>query len=123
MDSARPVPGVGGPPVEPTEYPRTHRRRRPPVRRILALDSRAQPRRALWQLDSIAVDPTVQGRGFGGALISSGLDRARADGVGAFLSTGMRRNVSIYARYGFRVVEAIDAPGDGPRIRFMRWDP
>jgi hypothetical protein len=35
----------------------------------------------------------------------------------------MRRNVSIYARSGFRVVKAIDAPGDGPRIRFMRWDP
>jgi GNAT superfamily N-acetyltransferase len=80
------------------------------------------PSEKLWQLDSIAVDPSVQRRGFGGALIGAGLDRARADGVGAFLSTGTRHNVSIYERYGFHVVERAQAPDDGPRIWFMRWD-
>ncbi len=41
----------------------------------------------------------------------------------AFLSTGTRRNVDIYGRSGFRVVDEADAPGGGPRIWFMRRDP
>jgi GNAT superfamily N-acetyltransferase len=81
------------------------------------------PSAPLWQLDSIAVDPRLQGRGFGGALILDGQARARAEGVGAFLSTGTERNVSIYGRYGFRVIDDTYAPNDGPRIWFMRWDP
>jgi GNAT superfamily N-acetyltransferase len=81
------------------------------------------PSEPLWQLDSIAVDPGVQGRGYGGALILDGLARAHADGVGAFLSTGTERNVTIYGRYGFRVINESYAPEDGPRIWFMRWDP
>jgi GNAT superfamily N-acetyltransferase len=84
---------------------------------------RHSPTGRLWQLDSIAVDPEFQGRGYGGALILAGLARARSDGAGAFLSTGTERNVSIYARYGFRVVDDLRAPGDGPRIWFMLWDP
>jgi len=43
--------------------------------------------------------------------------------VPAFLSTGTRRNVEIYGRSGFRVVDEADAPGGGPRIWFMRRDP
>lgn len=81
------------------------------------------PDEPLWQLDSIAVEPGARGQGFGAALIAAGLARARADGIGAFLSTGTPHNVSIYGRCGFRVVEDADAPGCGPHIWFMRWDP
>jgi ribosomal protein S18 acetylase RimI-like enzyme len=81
------------------------------------------PAEPLWQLDSIAVEPTAQGQGLGAALIATGLALAQADGIGAFLSTGTARNVKIYARSGFRVVEEADAPDGGPRIYFMRWDP
>jgi ribosomal protein S18 acetylase RimI-like enzyme len=81
------------------------------------------PSEKLWQLDSIAVDPSVQRCGFGGALILAGLARARADGVGAFLSTATEHNVSIYEKYGFRVVESADAPDGGPLVWFMRWEP
>jgi GNAT superfamily N-acetyltransferase len=84
---------------------------------------RHSPRGPLWQLDSIAVDPVVQGHGYGGALILAGLARARSNGVGAFLSTGTERNVTIYGRYGFRVVDDLDAPDGGPHIWFMRWEP
>jgi GNAT superfamily N-acetyltransferase len=86
------------------------------------VDSRS-PDEPLWQLDSIAVEPAAQGHGCGSALIAAGLARARAGGVGAFLSTGTPRNVSIYERCGFRVIEDIDAPAGGPHIWFMRWDP
>jgi ribosomal protein S18 acetylase RimI-like enzyme len=81
------------------------------------------PSEKLWQLDSIAVDPSMQRRGFGGALIRAGLERARTDGVGAFLSTGTEHNVSIYEKYGFRVVQSANAPDGGPLIWFMRWEP
>jgi ribosomal protein S18 acetylase RimI-like enzyme len=81
------------------------------------------PDEPLWQLDSIAVDPAAQGRGFGRALIAAGIARAGSDSIGAFLSTGTPRNVSIYGRYGFHVVEDLDAPDGGPHIWFMRWDP
>jgi GNAT superfamily N-acetyltransferase len=81
------------------------------------------PDAPLWQLDSIAVDPSVQGRGYGGALIHAGLARAAADGIGAYLSTGTKRNVSLYSACGFRVVEDADAPDNGPHIWFMRWEP
>jgi ribosomal protein S18 acetylase RimI-like enzyme len=81
------------------------------------------PAEPLWQLDSIAVDPAAQGQGLGAALIATGLALAQADGTGAFLSTATPRNVSIYARSGFRVVEEANAPDGGPTIYFMRWDP
>jgi predicted N-acetyltransferase YhbS len=69
------------------------------------------------------VDPAAQGQGLGTALVATGLALAQADGIGAFLSTGTARNVDIYARSGFRVVEEADAPDGGPKIYFMRWDP
>jgi GNAT superfamily N-acetyltransferase len=81
------------------------------------------PEEPLWQLDSIAVEPELQGRGYGSALIASGLAQARADGAGAFLSTGTPHNVSIYGRCGFHLVEDLHAPDGGPHIWFMRWDP
>jgi predicted N-acetyltransferase YhbS len=77
----------------------------------------------LWLLDSIAVEPASQGRGLGSALIAAGLTQAAAAGVPAFLSTGTRRNVDVYGRSGFRVVDEADAPGGGPHIWFMRRDP
>lgn len=76
-----------------------------------------------WQLDSIAVQPELQGRGIGRALIEAGLERARAERSGAFLSTGTAANVAIYDRCGFRVYDEANAPGGGPRIWFMRRDP
>lgn len=73
------------------------------------MDSRS-PDEPLWQLDLIAVEPAVQGHGIGTALITTGLQQARADGLGASLSTGTPGNVSMYQRCGFCVIEDLDAP-------------
>jgi GNAT superfamily N-acetyltransferase len=81
------------------------------------------PDEPLWLLDSIAVDPQVQGRGYGRALIEMGLSKAVLTGCGAILSTGTERNVSIYQTCGFHVVDHHDAPDGGPHIWFMRWNP
>jgi GNAT superfamily N-acetyltransferase len=86
------------------------------------VDSRA-PDEPLWFLDSVGLAPHARGRGIGGALIRLGLERARTDGVDAFLETGNPRNVPIYEHLGFRVSDAADAPDGGPRVWFMRWSP
>lgn len=78
---------------------------------------------SLWHLDSVAVEPALQGRGIGRALIERGLTHARAAGSGVLLETGSVRNVPLYERVGFRTYLADDAPDGGPHVWFMRWDP
>ena len=76
-----------------------------------------------WFLDMVGVEPTRQGEGIGAALVRHGIDRARTDGVPAFLETGKPRNVPYYERFGFQVARDVDAPDGGPHIWFMRLDP
>jgi GNAT superfamily N-acetyltransferase len=76
-----------------------------------------------WYLDFVGVDPAHQGRGYGSALVTDGLVRAHETGAAGFLLTETERNVSLYGRLGFRIVEEGDAPGGGPHIWFMRADP
>jgi GNAT superfamily N-acetyltransferase len=81
------------------------------------------PDEPLALLDSVAVEPAAQGRGIGSALLRFGLEQARVAGHGAWIETGNPRNVPLYQRHGFRVVDDADAPGGGPHVWFMRWDP
>lgn len=67
--------------------------------------------------------PERAGRGVGTAQLRHGLERAAADGVGAFLETGVERNARCYERFGFRTVLEADAPGGGPHVWVMRCDP
>ena len=76
-----------------------------------------------WLLDQLAVEPSAQGRGIGAAMLRFAIERARADGLPLFLETGVRANVGLYERFGFRVMLEGTVPGDGPRIWFMRRDP
>jgi ribosomal protein S18 acetylase RimI-like enzyme len=81
------------------------------------------PTEPLWHLDSVAVDPGWQGRGIGSALVEFGLERTRASNTAVILETGTQRNVPLYQRFGFHVVEEADSPEGGPHIWFMRRDP
>lgn len=76
-----------------------------------------------WYLDHIGVDADHRSGGVGTALIQHGLALAKRDGVPAFLETGRPGNVAYYERRGFRTVTDADAPGGGPHIWFMRYDP
>jgi ribosomal protein S18 acetylase RimI-like enzyme len=80
------------------------------------------PRESLWHLDSIAVEPSLQGRGIGRELMEAGLALVGDDGSSVLLETGTPRNVPYYERFGFRTYEDDDAPAGGPHIWFMRWD-
>jgi hypothetical protein len=114
---------VGCAPLESAADHRLDRRRRPPICRVLGLGGFPPPHGAAL---ATGLDRRRSQRSRSGPwaqLIATGLALARADGVGAFLSTGTARNVTIYGRSGFRVVDEADAPDGGPRIYFMRWDP
>jgi ribosomal protein S18 acetylase RimI-like enzyme len=76
-----------------------------------------------WYLDHIAVEPERRGNGIGTALIEHGLAFARRDGTPAFLETARPGNVAYYERRGFVSYLDEDAPGGGPHIWFMRYDP
>lgn len=76
-----------------------------------------------WLLDQLAVEPAAQGRGIGGAMLRFAVDAATRDGLPLVLETGVARNVSLYERFGFRVLTDAEAPDGGPRVWFMGRDP
>lgn len=68
----------------------------------------------------LGCDPPAQGEGRGSAALTPGLALADRDGLPAYLETSIERNVGFYARFGFRVVDQVRMPGDGPQL-WMMW--
>jgi len=58
-----------------------------------------------WYLMAIGVEPLHQGKGFGSALVRSGMRRADRDSKLMYLETETEINVSFYERLGFEVIE------------------
>jgi ribosomal protein S18 acetylase RimI-like enzyme len=68
-----------------------------------------------YYLPFIATDPAARGRGHGGALLGSMLDRCDAEGRPAYLESSSMRNQALYHRHGFTVVgEEQRWPAGGP---------
>jgi ribosomal protein S18 acetylase RimI-like enzyme len=63
-----------------------------------------------WYLSALGVDPDRQGEGIGSALLAPVLGRADAAGQPAYLETAVARNVLLYERHGFDVVEEVVIP-------------
>jgi GNAT superfamily N-acetyltransferase len=78
---------------------------------------------AHYYLAVLGVEPAFQGRGFGGALMQPVLARCDRERIPAYLESSKRRNVALYERHGFRVVEELRLPKDGPPIWRMWRDP
>jgi ribosomal protein S18 acetylase RimI-like enzyme len=76
-----------------------------------------------YYLAVLGVEPEFQGRGFGGALMQPVLNRCDRDGTPAYLESSKERNVALYERHGFRVVEELRLPKDGPPIWRMWREP
>ena len=80
-----------------------------------ALRVEPEPASPVWALAPLAVLPARQRQGLGSKLVSAGLERARAAGVGAVVVLG---DPAYYERFGFRgeLVSALRTPWDGPHL-------
>ena len=64
-----------------------------------------------FYLSALGVDPARQGSGVGTALMRPVLERCDRDGTPAYLETAVARNVLLYERLGFEVVDELVLPG------------
>ena len=76
-----------------------------------------------YYLPTLGVEPEFQGRGFGSALLQPVLGRCDAERLPAYLESSKWRNVVLYERHGFRVVEELNLPKGGPPVWRMWREP
>ena len=83
----------------------------PRAARVLRLMEKKHPTdREHYYLAVLGVEPGLQGRGFGAALIEPVLSRCDRDGTPAYLESSKERNIAFYERHGFRVLEELRCP-------------
>lgn len=93
------------------------------VRTQLQVESLHPKEPVHWYLGYLGTRCDSQGQGLGSAMLREVLDQADAAGVPAYLESSNERNLTLYKRHGFDVVEEIRALGDGPRIWRMWREP
>ena len=76
-----------------------------------------------WYLLIVGVDPDLQGRGLGSALVKEGLVRADEANCPCYLETSEERNLAFYERCGFAVVGTAPLGKGGPPGWAMRRRP
>ena len=63
-----------------------------------------------WFLQTIAVDPQFQGKGYAGKLLRPMLARMDEECLPCYLETIDEENVSLYEHFGFKVVDKSAVP-------------
>jgi ribosomal protein S18 acetylase RimI-like enzyme len=76
-----------------------------------------------WYLGYLGTRGVDQGKGLGSAMLRTVLDQADRDGVAAYLESSCERNLSLYQRHGFVVVDEFSALGKGPTMWRMWREP
>lgn len=76
-----------------------------------------------WYLGYLGTTPERQGQGIGAAMLREVLDQADANGIPAYLESSNERNLTLYERHGFRVVEQLRLLGISPPVWRMWRDP
>jgi ribosomal protein S18 acetylase RimI-like enzyme len=85
---------------------------------VLEQMDRLHPTFPHWYLPWLAVDPSSQGSGIGGRLLSQCLAVVDADGLPAYLEAPNPRTVPFYQRHGFGVTGIVQA-GSCPPVTCM----
>jgi ribosomal protein S18 acetylase RimI-like enzyme len=101
------------------------RRLREISRAIAALEERRSHHAPMphFYLSALGVEPERQGEGIGTALMQPVLARADREEVVAYLETATARNVLLYERQGFSVVEELTLPATDVHGWLMRRAP
>ena len=69
-----------------------------------------------WYLGFLGTVPERQGQGLGAQLLSDRLAEVDRAGLPAYLESSNPRNISLYRRHGFEVVEELAMPGGCPPV-------
>ena len=73
-----------------------------------------------WYLPLIGVDPALQGRGYGSALLRHALAVCDRDGVPAYLESTSLESAPLYERHGFEVLGTIQVGASPPILPMLR---
>lgn len=72
-----------------------------------------------WYLYLLGVEPELQGKGYASKLVKAMLDRTDHEGLACYLDNTNEKNLTMYQRYGFRVIEEYEVPKTGVSIWAM----
>lgn len=75
-----------------------------------------------WYLEILAVDPKLQGRGFGRKLLKPVLQRSKQTALPCYLETQQPNNVSLYQKFGFKLLESNPLSAGKVMNHSMMWD-
>ncbi len=78
--------------------------------------SKLHPSEPHWYLGYLGVRGSRQGRGMGGALLDEVLTNADEANAPAYLESSNERNLTLYQRHGFEIVEEVRLLGNGPSV-------
>jgi ribosomal protein S18 acetylase RimI-like enzyme len=86
--------------------------------KVLAVNEvgKRHPKEPHWYLFSFGVDPSAQGKGVGGALLRHALAKVDAEKSPAYLETALEKNLGLYQRFGFTLVEKVELPRGAPPV-------
>lgn len=73
--------------------------------------ARHDPEESHWHLGPVAVDPSAQGKGVGGAMLSAFCQSMDTLGASSYLETDKPANLQFYQRFGFTIVANTDVLG------------
>lgn len=62
-----------------------------------------------WYLPLMGVDPVLQGKGYGSALLNHALQQCDREGSLAYLESSNPKNIPLYKRHGFQVIGEIQS--------------
>ena len=82
-----------------------------------------RPKTPHWYLQPLGVEPSLQGKGIGGALLQPSLNRCDQDHIPAYLVTNTEKNVRFYEHRGFKVIERLKLPYGAPDSWCMLREP
>ena len=91
--------------------------------RYLFAIEKIHPKDQLWYLALLAVDPSVQRGGIGGAMQMEVYPQADRDGLDSYLETQKEANLAYYRRFGYEVEKELRPVKNGPPLWTLRRQP